>query len=70
MKKSIFGVIPELFSISGHDYSRFLSQKGAAMMMEEAWRGVGSNLSQSMKKVGDERLGPTTSDELRSKKAA
>jgi len=69
MKKNILGVVPELFSIRGHDYSRYLVQGGAEQMMRDTWEKVGSNLAGSMVKVGRESHVRSKPDGQREKKA-
>jgi hypothetical protein len=70
MKKNILGAIPELFSIRGHDYSRYVVQGGAEKMMETAWEKVGTSLTASMAKVGGEIHGREHAAGQRPKKAA
>lgn len=46
--------IPEVFSLRGNDYSKYLVMGGAAEMMDNAWRGIGMRLQGSISKVAIE----------------
>lgn len=50
-KETILGTIPELFSIRGHDYSRFLVQGGAERMMKHSLEQVNATLNASIRKA-------------------
>ncbi len=52
MKTRVLKAIPEVFSLRGNDYSRFVVKGGAARMMCDTWAGVGAHMNQAVTKVG------------------
>lgn len=48
--------LPEVFSLRGDDYSRFVVRGGAAQMMRDTWAGVGSHMHGAVAKVGGQAL--------------
>jgi hypothetical protein len=52
MKTRVLKAIPEVFSLRGNDYGRFVVKGGAAQMMRDSWAGVGAHMSQAVAKVG------------------
>ena len=52
--KKLIRSIPEVFSITGNDYSKFLVRGGAEQMMTDAWKGIGMRMSRAIVKVGQD----------------
>lgn len=52
MKTRVLKAIPEVFSLRGNDYGRFVVKGGAAQMMRDSWAGVGVHMNQAITKVG------------------
>lgn len=52
MKMRVLNSIPEVFSLRGNDYGRFVVKGGAAQMMRDSWAGVGAHMTQAVTKVG------------------
>lgn len=67
MKKTILGTIPDMFSIGGNDYSRFLNQGGAEQMMRDVWSGVGRRLNGAMEEVSKVEHGDKPKDQTESR---
>lgn len=60
MKKTAWTTIPDILTIRGNDYSRFLVQGGAEKMMSDTWAQVGKKLNAAIHTVGRESHGRTT----------
>lgn len=54
MKTRVLRAIPEVFSLRGNDYGRFVVQGGAAQMMRDTWAGVGVHMNQAITAVGEQ----------------
>jgi hypothetical protein len=52
MRTRVLKAIPEVFSLRGNDYGRFVAKGGAAQMMRDSWEGVGAHMTQAVTKVG------------------
>lgn len=56
MKMKVLKAIPEVFSLRGNDYGRFVVKGGAGQMMRDTWAGVGAHMNEAITKVGGQVL--------------
>lgn len=56
MKIKVLKAIPEVFSLRGNDYGRFVVKGGAGQMMRDNWAGVGARMTEAIVTVGGQVL--------------
>ncbi len=52
--RRVIAAIPEIYSLSSNDYSKFVTHKDPAIVMRDNWRNLGNRLNVAIKKVGHE----------------